>query len=146
MSHTSEPTTTDAASHTKNPEIVLGALEDGIRPSPDPDDWDRLITVVTGQPCPECGTAVGVSLGPPEAVDDHAAVLEKEHDTPVPEDWQAEYDHPVYLYCDAPRCPWHAAAEWADLRPVFETMLQRDAPDWRDRVNAARRREGGELA
>ncbi len=140
---TPAPRRTDIDDH---PDIVLGALEDGLRPSPDPDDWDRLITVVTGRPCPVCGTAIAVTLGPAEAVDVHTTVLEEEHDTSVPDDWQDGYAHPVHLYCDRPGCRWHGAAEWGDLLPVLEDWIQGDAPSWRDRVQAARRSQGGERA
>jgi len=98
-----------SANATDRPELVLAALEDGFRPSPNPDDWEGLVTVVTGRPCPVCETAVAVTLGPSDAVADYAA-----------------------------SCRWHAAAEWADLLPVLEEWIQGDALEWRDRVRARR--------
>lgn len=115
-------------------DVVVGALEDGYRPPRDPDDWNRVYSVVTGEPCPTCGTALGVLLGPIPAVDDVAREIQADHGAGVPDEWAGGYDHPIYLYCDRPVCPWQAVAEWSDVAPAFEVWLQRDAPTWRDRV------------
>lgn len=116
------------------PDVVLGALEDGYRPPRDPEDWDRVYSVVTGEPCPTCGTALGVLLGPSPAVDDVAREIQADYHNDVPDKWGDGYDHPIYLYCDRPACPWQAVAEWSEVRPAFEVWLQRDAPTWQDRV------------
>jgi len=114
--------------------LLVGALKDGYRPLRDPDDWNCVYSVVTGEPCPTCGTALGVLLGPIPAVDDVAEEIQFRHSGRLEDRWADGYDHPIYLYCDHPTCPWHGVAEWSDVRPVFEVWLQRDAPTWRDRV------------
>lgn len=121
--------TTDTA-----PDVVVGALEDGYRPPYDPGNWNRVYSVVTGEPCPACGTAPGVLLGPTPAVDEVARTVQADHGGQLVDGWTDGYDHPIYLYCDRPACRWHGVAEWSDVRPVFETWLHRDAPTWQDRV------------
>jgi hypothetical protein len=116
------------------PDTVIGALEDGWRPPPDPDDWTRIYNVVTGEPCPNCGTALGVLLGPTAWVDDVARDIQTDHGVDFADEWADGYTHPIYLYCHHPTCPWQAVAEWVDARPVFEVWIQRDAPTWRERV------------
>jgi len=126
-------------SDTAGPDHIIGALEDGYRPPRDPEDWDRVYSVVTGEPCPECATALGVLLGPIPAIDDAAREMQADHGGGLTDGWADGYDDPIYLYCDRPACSWHGVAEWADVRPVFETWIQRDAPTWRDRVGGAAR-------
>jgi len=94
-----------------DPDLIVGALEDGYRPPPDPDDWNRVYSVVTGEQCPACGTALGVLLGPTRAVDDVAKEIQADHGGSVADTWSDGYEHPIYLYCDRPACSWHGVAE-----------------------------------
>lgn len=123
---------------TDAPDLVVGALEDGYRPPADPHDWKRVYSVVTGKPCPACGTALGVLLGPTEAVDDVAAQIQDDHGGTLSDGWSDGYEQAIYLYCDSPLCPWHGAAEWAEVRPVFEAWIQGGAPTWRDQVEVSK--------
>lgn len=119
------------------PDLLVGALEDGFRPPRDPTDWNRMYSVVTGEPCPTCGTALGVLLGPTATLEGYVPEAMDDYPVSVPDGWTDGYDHPIYLYCDRPACPWQAVAEWSAVAPVFEVWLQRDAPAWQDRTEGA---------
>jgi len=121
------------------PAHVFAALEDGFRPPADPAAWTRLYSVVTGKACPECGTALGVLLGPEATIDEVAEQIQADHGGSLPDDWGEGHDHPVYLYCDNPICPWHGAVSWEDIRPVFETWIQGNAPTWGERLEGVGR-------
>lgn len=118
------------------PDVQLGALEDGYRPPADPDEWERVYSVVTGKPCPTCGTAIGVLLGPRDALDETAKQINSDYGGELSDGWHDGYDDPAYMYCDRPACPWHGVAEWTDLLPSFESWIHGDAPTWQQRVKA----------
>ena len=118
------------------PDVQIGALEDGYRPPADPDEWERVYSVVTGKPCPTCGTAIGVLLGPLDALDETAQTIQSDYDGQLADGWHDGYENPVYTYCDRPACSWHGVVEWADLRPAFEAWIHADAPTWKDQLEA----------
>jgi hypothetical protein len=115
---------------TCSPDTIIGALEDGHRPPQDPDDWERVYIIVNGEPCPTCGTAIGVLIGPTPMVEESAKNIQSDYNGHVPEEWDDGYDHPVYLFCDRPACRWQGVIEWADLRPDLDVWIHRDAPTW----------------
>jgi len=116
------------------PDCVVAALEDGYRPPADPEQWDRIYTAVPGEPCPVCGTAIGLILGPTAILGGYVSDVMGDYDVSVPDGWMDGYDHPVYLYCDSPVCSWHGVAEWRRVGPALETWIGKGAPTWREQV------------
>jgi len=116
------------------PDVVCAAYEDGFRPPEAPEEWDTLYTIVTGEACPVCGTAIGVLLGPPDMVDTAARNLRRDYGHRPVDGWAEGYRSPVYLFCDRPACRWNGVAEWGDLSSAIEEWVYRDAPTWRDRA------------
>ena len=120
------------------PDVVFAALEDGYRPPADPAAWETTYEVVTGEPCPDCGTAIGLIFGPTRQLEEYSLAKMSKYPVSLPDEWTDGYDHPVYAYCDSPVCSWHGVAEWDDVHDAFESWIGRGAPTWSDRV-----RQGG---
>lgn len=117
-----------------NVDVVYAALEDGYRPPADPERWDRIYIAVTGEPCPRCGTAIGLILGPSTWLETYVPAAMDDYAVSVSAAWTDGYDHPVYLYCDNPVCSWHGVAEWRRVRPALEVWIGKDAPTWQEQA------------
>ncbi|MFC3957580.1 hypothetical protein [Halovivax cerinus] len=128
--HTTEPI---ESIPDRPPAQVVASLEDH-RPPADPERWDSVYQVIPGEPCPDCGTAIGLLLAPAALLEDHVDEVMRDYPVTVPDGWTEGYEHPVYFYCDSPVCSWHGAAEWRRVGPALEQWIGRGAPTWRDRV------------
>lgn len=108
-----------------------------------PDSWpesisefERLVLIQTRKACPRCGIGIGVMLAPDgSSLEQSAQNLQEQHNQPPPPDaFSKEYAEPVFVFCDNPGCPFHAAFEYARVREVLTDWCEGDAPSWEEYV------------